>query len=41
MRRGLVRIAPGHGGEFGVIRLFPDGGEEDETASGRGQMSLF
>jgi uncharacterized protein (TIGR00375 family) len=41
MRRGLVRIAPGHDGEFGIVRLFPDGGEEAETASGRGQMSLF
>jgi uncharacterized protein (TIGR00375 family) len=40
MRRGLVRIAPGHDGEYGTIRLF----EEDGAAfggDGPGQLSLF
>ncbi len=39
VRKGLVKIAPGHDGEYGTIRLFdPDGGPAE--ASG-GQMSLF
>jgi DNA helicase-2/ATP-dependent DNA helicase PcrA len=40
MRKGLVRIAPGHDGEYGKISLFGgDGGPSD--ASGAGQLSLF
>jgi uncharacterized protein (TIGR00375 family) len=39
MRKGLVKIIPGHDGEYGIIRLF-EGEDEAETA-GRGQMSLF
>ena len=39
MRKGLVKIIPGHDGEYGVIRLFD---REDETNSaGQGQLSLF
>jgi uncharacterized protein (TIGR00375 family) len=39
MRKGLVKIEPGHDGEYGTIRLFdPD---EDPSASGAGQLSLF
>ena len=40
MRRGLVRIVPGHDGEFGVIHLF-DGSDEDAASPSAGQMSLF
>jgi uncharacterized protein (TIGR00375 family) len=39
MRKGLVRAVPGHDGEYGVIRVFPDG--EDDKAPAPGQMSLF
>ena len=39
MRKGLVKIVPGHDGEYGIIRLFD--GAEDEGAPGAGQMSLF
>jgi uncharacterized protein (TIGR00375 family) len=40
MRRGLVKIAPGHDGEYGTIRLFGTDGGAGE-ASGAGQLSLF
>jgi uncharacterized protein (TIGR00375 family) len=38
MRKGLVKIVPGHDGEYGLVRLF-----EDEAGGGPdpGQMSLF
>jgi uncharacterized protein (TIGR00375 family) len=39
MRKGLVKIAPGHDGEYGIIRLFD--GVEDAGGPGAGQMSLF
>ena len=38
MRKGLVRIVPGHDGEYGLVRLF-DG--EDGPEAGAGQLSLF
>jgi uncharacterized protein (TIGR00375 family) len=38
MRKGLVKITPGHDGEYGAIHLFDR--EEEETA-GAGQLSLF
>ncbi len=38
MRKGRVRIDPGHDGEYGTIRLFDDGPEADEDGP---QMSLF
>jgi DNA helicase-2/ATP-dependent DNA helicase PcrA len=38
MRRGQVRIAPGHDGEYGTISLF---GEEAAAASCSPQLSLF
>ncbi len=37
MRRGLVRISPGHDGEYGTIRLFDEPGAEDDAA----QLTLF
>ena len=37
MRKGLVKIIPGHDGEYGIIKLF-DG--EEEKAAGP-QLSLF
>jgi len=37
MRKGLVKIVPGHDGEYGLIRLF----EEEDGGSAAGQMSLF
>jgi PHP family Zn ribbon phosphoesterase len=37
MRRGLVRISPGHDGEYGTIRLFDEAGAEDDAA----QLTLF
>jgi uncharacterized protein (TIGR00375 family) len=40
MRKGLVRIAPGHDGEYGTIHLF-DGDGGPAESSGAGQMSLF
>jgi len=39
MRKGLVKIEPGHDGEYGIIRLFEQ--DEDRAAAGAGQMSLF
>lgn len=39
MRKGLVKIIPGHDGEYGIISLFE--GEDEAEAAGRGQMSLF
>jgi PHP family Zn ribbon phosphoesterase len=39
MRKGLVKISPGHDGEYGTIKLFDPDGAAD--ASGGGQMSLF
>jgi len=39
MRKGLVKIVPGHDGEYGVIRLFDQ--EEEKSESGAGQLSLF
>jgi len=39
MRKGLVRIAPGHDGEYGTIRLFD--ADDDGGPAGGGQMSLF
>jgi len=38
MRKGLVKIIPGHDGEYGTIRLFEG---EDAAGPGQGQMSLF
>ncbi|MDH4196267.1 MAG: endonuclease Q family protein [Candidatus Aminicenantes bacterium] len=38
MRRGRVKINPGHDGEFGRIRLFEDA---DDAGEGCGQLSLF
>jgi uncharacterized protein (TIGR00375 family) len=38
MRKGLVKIVPGHDGEYGVIRLFE---EEDGPGERAGQLSLF
>ena len=38
MRRGRVRIAPGHDGEYGTVRLFDDAAEADGEGP---QMSLF
>jgi len=38
MRKGLVRIVPGHDGEYGLIHLF-DG--QDGPEAGAGQLSLF
>ena len=35
--RGLVRISPGHDGEYGTIRLFDEPGAEDDAA----QLTLF
>jgi len=39
MRRGLVRISPGHDGEYGTVRLFD--GEDGRSAPDPGQLSLF
>ena len=38
MRKGLVKIVPGHDGEYGVVKLFED---DDDSAASSGQMSLF
>jgi uncharacterized protein (TIGR00375 family) len=38
MRRGLVRIVPGHDGEYGLIRLFGEDPAEEQAA---GQLTLF
>ncbi len=38
MRRGAVRIVPGHDGEYGTIKLFEG---PDETGEGGGQLGLF
>jgi uncharacterized protein (TIGR00375 family) len=38
MRRGLVRIVPGHDGEYGLIRLFGEEAAEEQAA---GQLTLF
>jgi uncharacterized protein (TIGR00375 family) len=38
MRRGLVRIVPGHDGEYGLIRLFGDDHAEEQAAA---QLNLF
>ena len=38
MRKGRVRIDPGHDGEYGIIRLFDDGPDAAEDGP---QMSLF
>jgi uncharacterized protein (TIGR00375 family) len=38
MRKGLVKIIPGHDGEYGIIRLFE---KEEAAAAGAGQLSLF
>jgi uncharacterized protein (TIGR00375 family) len=40
MRKGLVRIVPGHDGEYGAISLF-EAGDSGPAAPGAGQMSLF
>lgn len=39
MRNRLVKILPGHDGEYGTIRLFPP--EDDNAAANGGQLSLF
>jgi uncharacterized protein (TIGR00375 family) len=39
MRKGLVKIEPGHDGEYGTIRLFD--GAEDDAGAGTGQLALF
>jgi uncharacterized protein (TIGR00375 family) len=39
MRKSLVKIVPGHDGEYGVIRLFEQ--EEEKGALDSGQLSLF
>jgi len=39
MRKGLVKIIPGHDGEYGIIHLFDREGETD--SAGQGQLSLF
>jgi PHP family Zn ribbon phosphoesterase len=38
MRKGQVHIAPGHDGEYGVIRILGGDGAADPCAS---QLSLF
>jgi hypothetical protein len=38
MRRGAVRIAPGHDGFYGQISLFEKETPEDKSA---GQLTLF
>ncbi|MDH4217635.1 MAG: endonuclease Q family protein [Candidatus Aminicenantes bacterium] len=38
MRKGQVKIIPGHDGEFGKIRLFDEDKEEEEA---QGQLRLF
>ena len=38
MRRGLIKIRPGHDGEYGSIQLFGDEKEDDASA---GQLTLF
>jgi len=38
MRKGKVKIIPGHDGEFGKIRLFDEDKEEEEA---QGQLRLF
>ena len=38
MRRGQVRILPGHDGEYGEVRIF---GEEAAADSSASQLSLF
>ena len=38
MRKGRVRIVPGHDGEYGSVRLFDDGPDAAEDGP---QMSLF
>jgi len=39
MRKGLVKIVPGHDGEYGIIRLFDR--DDEANAAGAGQLSLF
>ncbi len=39
MRKSLVKIVPGHDGEYGIIRLFEQ--EEEKNALDSGQLSLF
>jgi len=39
MRKSLVKIVPGHDGEYGIIRLFEQ--EEEKAALDSGQLSLF
>jgi hypothetical protein len=38
MRKGDVKIVPGHDGCFGQISLFEESGKEEET---QGQLNLF
>ncbi|MHB8095370.1 MAG: DNA helicase UvrD, partial [Candidatus Aminicenantales bacterium] len=38
MRRGRVKIVPGHDGFYGVVRLFDEEGGEDDAGP---QLSLF
>ena len=38
MRKGQVKIIPGHDGEFGRIRLFDESTVEEEA---QGQLKLF
>jgi len=39
MRKGLLKISPGHDGEYGTIHLFEK--EEEKSASGTAQLTLF
>jgi uncharacterized protein (TIGR00375 family) len=38
MRRSLVRLSPGYDGEYGTVRLFGEGPQEDPSP---GQLTLF